>query len=186
MATHQESTAATGAAPHMPSLVGHGVAPAQPTSTDDAPAGSTVVSGLPHRGGGVYWDRAYGAAYWSAYTAVASAAADAARTAGAGLDDLRGPSGRVRASLSVLDDVARRAGTPGPHRAPPSVGRSTGAEFPGALARDEPRRLVGDLWDGVRLRGAVDGALEGAREVVAGWLAAVPRRDRMAGFGTGR
>jgi hypothetical protein len=184
MATHQESTAATGAAPPMPSLVGHMVAPAQPTSTDDAPAGSTVVSGLPHCGGGAYWDRAYGA-YWSAYAAVAGSVADAARTAGTGLDDLTDPTGRVRASLSLLGEAARRAGTAGPHRVPLSADQSAKAEFPGALASDEYRPLVGDLWDGLRLRGAVDGALEGARDVIAGWRASVPRGDRMAGFGDG-
>jgi hypothetical protein len=82
MATHQQPTAAAGAAAPMPPLVGHTAAAARPAVTDDAPAGSTVGSGLPHRGGGVYWDRGYGAAYRPAYAAVASTVADAARSAG--------------------------------------------------------------------------------------------------------
>lgn len=174
MATHSEPTAVHGMAGHAPQLVGHAGSLTGPTSMEEDPVGSTGVSSLPQEGGGVDWERAYGQGYLSAYTAVASAVPDAVRTAGAGLDDLAGPSDRVWASLSALGDAASRAAMVGPDRARRRAGHSTGAEPPGALA-----------WDGLRLRAAVDGALEAAREIVTGWRAAVPRRDRIAGVGDG-
>jgi hypothetical protein len=109
-----------------------------------------------------------------AYTAVASAVAVATGTTGVGLDDLTDPSGRVRASLRALGDAARRAATVDPDRARRWAGGSTGAEPSGALAGDR-----------VRLRAAVDGVLEAAREIIFGWRTSVPRRDRMVGFGDG-
>jgi hypothetical protein len=50
------------------------------------------------------------------------------------------------------------------------------------LARSQPQVFTRAVWDEACRRGAMDGALEGAREIVAGWRARTPRRIREAAF----
>jgi len=174
MAAHPRSAAQSAASVPAPQPAG-----STRTSIDEAPVCSAAAPGARARGGGVDREDAYRQAYESAYAAVAAAVVDAALTAGAQRGD-----GPVRKSLDALGDAARRAGLAAVRGTRPPAGRA-GVDFSGPPTWGEPRALTGEPASRLRLRGAVDGAVEAARDVVAGWRAAVSHEDRMAGFGDG-
>lgn len=185
MTTDRHLTASQRASSPVPRLAGYPEASAEATSFWEGPA---AWASLRERMGivaGAVWERAYRPAYRSTFAALASLIEHAAWSAEVGQVDQTDPSGLARAGLRSLGDTARRTRQRMHASAPADGAADAMARAVDDLARSQPQVFTRAVWDEACRRGAMDGALEGAREIVAGWRARTPRRIRGAAFGEG-
>jgi hypothetical protein len=180
MTTDRHPTASQEANSPAPRLAGYPEASAEATSLWEGPAASASLRERMDIVTGAVWERAYRPAYRSTFAALASLIEHAVWSAGVGQVGQTDPSGLARAALRSLGDTARRTRQRVHAWAPADGAADAMARAVDDLARSQPRTRA--VWDEACRRGAVDGALEGAREIVAGWRARTPRRIRGAAF----
>jgi hypothetical protein len=182
MTTDRHLTASQEANSPVPRPAGYPEASAEATSLWEGPAASASLRERMDIVANAVWQRAYRPAYRSTFAALASLIEHVAWSAEVGQVDQTDPSELARAGLRSLGDTARRTRQRVHASAPADGAADAMARAVDDLARSQPRVFTRAVRDEACRRGAMDGALEGAREIVAGWRARTPRRIREAAF----